>query len=201
MQFTGPSEYCPRAGYRPIGCRFLPGLGPHQADLRGRPPVRESRREGWSSTRILSWTWLCSRVLPGRNRQRSQTDWPLLVWLTLLGFPAPSAYRGLGKRLDRACLTRLCSVFRLLPPPDALLLPKPARLCFTPVTLLGFTLQRFPLRNGRVRLSASLSLLAFPTVGSLQSAVHRACPLSERARGWPSGIRARPESVRPVGGR
>jgi hypothetical protein len=124
---------------------------------------------------------------PGETA-RSTTVVPPLIWLTLLGFGSPSAHGGHGKRLDRACLTRLCSVFRLLPPPDALLLPKPARLSFTPVALVGFSLQRFPLRNGRGRLSASLSLLAFPTVGSLESAVRRGPPLREKRVGGLQGF-------------
>jgi len=48
---------------------------------------------------------------------------------------------------------RLCSAFGFSQPLDALLLPKPVRLCFTPVTLMGFALQRLPLLTSRLRLS------------------------------------------------
>jgi hypothetical protein len=69
---------------------------------------------------------------------------PPLARLALLGFVIPTAHEVTGSDLHRACLTRLCCVFGLLPPRDALFLPEPVRLCFAPITLLGFPLQRIP---------------------------------------------------------
>jgi len=112
---------------------------------------------------------------------------PPVAWLPLLEFRSPSAYAGNGKRLDRGCLPRLCSVFRLSQPLDALLLPNPSRLCFTPETLLGFLLQRFPLRTGRARLSAPLSLVAF--LARSLAGSHGTFPPSRVVPcRWPSGI-------------
>jgi hypothetical protein len=59
-----------------------------------------------------------------------------------VGFAAPTAYKKTGSDQHRAYLTRLCNAFGLSQPLDALLLPNPFRLCFTPVTLMGFALQR-----------------------------------------------------------
>jgi hypothetical protein len=50
----------------------------------------------------------------------------------------PLTLQATGSDQHRACLTRLCSAYRLSQPLDALLLPKPFRLCFAPVTPLGF---------------------------------------------------------------
>jgi hypothetical protein len=55
----------------------------------------------------------------------------------------PSTHEATGSDPHRVCLTRLCCAFRLSQPPDASFLPRPARLCFTPVAPLGFSLQRF----------------------------------------------------------
>jgi hypothetical protein len=63
---------------------------------------------------------------------------PPLTGPTLMGFGAPSAYEARGSDLHRDCLTRLCCASRLSQPPDAFFLPGPSRLCFTPLTLLGF---------------------------------------------------------------
>jgi hypothetical protein len=81
-------------------------------------------------TSILSWTSLCSRVLPEPDG--------LLARLPLLGFLSPSAHRAMGSDLHRVCLTRLRGVFELSRPLDASFLPKPCRFCFTPTALLGF---------------------------------------------------------------
>jgi hypothetical protein len=76
---------------------------------------------------------------------QSLTRWePPLARLALLGFSIPTAYEVAGSDLHRACLTRLCCVFGLSQPLDALFLPEPFRLCFAPITLLGFPLQRIP---------------------------------------------------------
>jgi hypothetical protein len=56
-------------------------------------------------------------------------------------FPHPSTPEETGSDQRRVCLTRLSCAFRLSQPPDASFLPRPFRLCFTPVTPLGFTLQ------------------------------------------------------------
>jgi hypothetical protein len=71
-----------------------------------------------------------------------------------VGFFAPTAYEDTGSDLHRAYLTRLCSAFGLSQPLDAFLLPNPFRLCFTPVTLLGFALQRLSPLASRPCLSA-----------------------------------------------
>jgi hypothetical protein len=78
-----------------------------------------------------------------------------------MGFDAPSAYEARGSDLHRDCLTRLRCASRLSQPPDAFFLPGPSRLCFAPLTLLGFTLQRFSLPIRRGCLSAPLPLLTF----------------------------------------
>jgi hypothetical protein len=65
-----------------------------------------------------------------------------------------------GSDQHRVCLTRLCCAFRLSQPRDALFLPQPFWLCFTPVTPSGFPLQRFSLPRSRCHLSALLPLLA-----------------------------------------
>lgn len=72
---------------------------------------------------------------------------------------SPSTHEASGSDLRRACLTRLCSAFRLFQPPDALLLPGPSRLCFTPVTPMGFALQRFSPLACRRDLPVRLPLL------------------------------------------
>jgi hypothetical protein len=78
---------------------------------------------------------------------------PPLARPPLLGFVAPTAFEVTGSDLHRAFHTRLRSAFGLSQPLDALLLPIPFRLCFTPVTLMGFALQRLPLPTSRPRLS------------------------------------------------
>lgn len=78
-----------------------------------------------------------------------------------LGVSSPTAHEASGSDLYQAYLTWLRSVFRHSQPLDALLLPKPFRFYFTPVTLLGFALQRFPLRTRRNHLSVFLPLLTF----------------------------------------
>lgn len=65
--------------------------------------------------------------------------------LTLLGFLAPTAHEVAGSDLRRACLARLCCVFRLPRPLDAFFPPSPCRSCFVPAALLGFALQRVSL--------------------------------------------------------
>lgn len=54
------------------------------------------------------------------------------------GVCLPTTLEEMGSDQHRAFLTRLCSACRLSQPLDALLLPKPSRLCFAPVTPLGF---------------------------------------------------------------
>jgi len=65
--------------------------------------------------------------------------------LTLLRFLAPTAHEVAGSDLRRACLTRLCCVFRLPRPLDAFFPPSPCRSCFVPAALVGFALQRVSL--------------------------------------------------------
>jgi hypothetical protein len=68
----------------------------------------------------------------------------------LPGFPVP------GSR----CASRVSH------PLDASFLPKPLRLCFTPVTLLGFTLRRIPLPRLGLGLSAGPARLALAHCGA-----------------------------------
>jgi hypothetical protein len=107
-----------------------------------------------------------------------------------VGFVAPTACEDTGSDLHRAYLTRLCSAYGLSQPLDALLLPNPARLCFTPVTLMGFALQRLSPLASRPCLSTPS---APPDVG-----------VSEAFAAWraalpPEGSRAAPEprTLRP----
>ena len=50
-----------------------------------------------------------------------------------------------GATYHRACLARLCCVFRLPRPLDAFFPPSPCRSCFVPAALVGFALQRVSL--------------------------------------------------------
>jgi len=119
-----------------------------RTSLRGvpdRPTARRAKHRvvlSWTSAPLQSMTCTdCCRAAP------------------LLRFDPPSTLEASGSDLHRVCLTRLCSVSRLLQPPDALLLPGPSRLCFAPVTPMGFTLQRFSPLACRQDLSARLPLL------------------------------------------
>ena len=69
---------------------------------------------------------------------------PPVAWLPLLGFPAPSAFLGIGKRLRRVCLARLCSAFRLLRPLDALLLPNRSGFVSRRIRSWGSPFRGFP---------------------------------------------------------
>ena len=71
------------------------------------------------------------------------------------GVSSPSAHEVAGSDQHRACLARLCCVFRLSQPLDASFPPKPCWSCFIPAALLGFALQRVSLPNRRRRLSTS----------------------------------------------
>jgi hypothetical protein len=55
----------------------------------------------------------------------------------------PSTHEATGSDQRRVCLTRLRYAFRLSQPLGVSFLPRPVRLCFTPVASLGFSLQRF----------------------------------------------------------
>jgi len=127
------------------------------AGLRGFPRVHRSLQDSSPDANPLVGLVLLqsmTRTEPLRSR-------PASAPLPLLGFLAPSAHEATGSDSCRACLTRLRSAFRLPRPLDALLLPKPFRLSFTPVALVGFTLQRFPLRTRRAPSRETLPLLAF----------------------------------------
>jgi hypothetical protein len=127
------------------------------AGLRGLPRVRRSLQDSSPDANPLVGLVLLqsmTRTEPLRSR-------PASAPLPLLGFLAPSAHEATGSDSRRACLTRLRSAFRLPRPLDALLLPKPVRLFFTPVALVGFTLQRFPLRTRRAPSREALPLVAF----------------------------------------
>jgi hypothetical protein len=92
---------------------------------------------------------------------RTSSMKPLLAEPPLMGFPAPSAFEAGGSDQHRACLTRLCCAFGLSQTLDALFLPRPSRLCFTPRTLMGFLSPEVfpPLRPEH--LSMVLPLLTF----------------------------------------
>ena len=94
---------------------------------------------------VLSWTWTpLQSVTHGVPSVRAVArNGPALTDRPLLRFVGPTTLEATGSDLHQACLARLCSAFRFSQPPGALLLPKPFRLCFTPVTSLGFSLQRF----------------------------------------------------------
>lgn len=76
-----------------------------------------------------------------------------------MGSVAPTAHEVTGSDQHRAFHARLRNAFGFSQPLDVLLLPKPLRLCFTPVTLMGFALQRLPLLTSRHRLSTPPSPL------------------------------------------
>jgi hypothetical protein len=90
--------------------------------------------------------------------------------LTLLGFFAPTAHEVAGSDLHRACLTRLCCVFRLPRPPDAFFPPSPCRSCFVPAALVGFALQRVSLPIAGIPLGTPC-----PSWRSLSTIVRRCC--------------------------
>jgi hypothetical protein len=66
-------------------------------------------------------------------------DEPLPKQLPLMRFSSPTTPKETGSDLHRVCLARLRCAFRFSQPLDALFLPRPFRLCFAPVTSLGFT--------------------------------------------------------------
>jgi hypothetical protein len=59
------------------------------------------------------------------------------------GVCRPSDVLVAGSDLHRTCLVRLCCAFRFSQPPDALIPPAPFRLCFMPVTSMGFCFWTF----------------------------------------------------------
>jgi hypothetical protein len=92
---------------------------------------------------------------------RTSTMEPLLAEPPLMGFLAPTAHEAGGSDLHRACLTRLCCASGLSRALDALFLPLPSRLCFTPLALMGFlSPEVFPPPRPE-RLSALLPLMMF----------------------------------------
>lgn len=100
---------------------------------------------------ILSWTFAPLQSLTHGRPPREAAS--------LMRFLSPLTLEASGSDQHQACLTRLCSAYRLSQPPGALLLPTPSRLCFTSVAPLGFFLQRFSLPCGRSSLSVDLPLL------------------------------------------
>jgi len=112
-----------------------------------------------------------AKILPGSSLGLRSTPGflepdRLLRGLLSWGLVAPTAHRVTGSDQHRDYLSRLCSAYGFSQPLDALLLPKPLRLCFTPVALMGFALQRLPLPTSRQRLSTRLALLAFWSASS-----------------------------------
>jgi hypothetical protein len=108
-----------------------------------------------------------AKILPGSSHGLRSTPGysrtgPPLARPPLMGSLRPySVQKVTGSDQHRAYHTRLCSACGFSQPLDALLLPKPLRLCFTPVTLMGFALQRLSLPTSRRRLSTRLALLTF----------------------------------------
>jgi hypothetical protein len=76
------------------------------------------------------------------------------------GVWCPTALSEAGSDIRRACLPRLCGVFRFSRPLDASFRLQPLRPCFMPVAPLGFRFQRVSLPGSGRRLSASPSLRA-----------------------------------------
>jgi len=76
-----------------------------------------------------------------------------------LGF-VPYDVSNTGSDLHRAFLTRLCCVFRLSQPLDALIPPAPLRLCFMSYPSMGFGSQRFPPPSRRHDFRRALPLLS-----------------------------------------
>lgn len=103
---------------------------------------------------------------------------PPLARLPLMGSLAPTAHKVTDSDLRRAYLTRLCNVSTLSQRLDALLRPIPSRFCFTPVTLMGFALQRLPLLTSRKRLSTPLPLLTLWSATVLTPAI----PVTRRSQ-------------------
>jgi hypothetical protein len=79
-----------------------------------------------------------------------------------LGF-IPYDVSDAGSDRHRAYLTRLCCVFRLSQPLDALIPPASPRLCFMPYPSLGFCSQRFPPSSCRHGFRRALPLLSLAT--------------------------------------
>lgn len=108
------------------------------------------------------------------------------------GVSSPTAFQESGSDRHRGCLSRLCCVFRLPRPLDALFRPKPRQSCFIPATLMGLALQRF-VPSGRWKcLSAFLPLLASLSTAA-RSDRPSPLPLRVTARCWPA-----PKSVRAI---
>jgi hypothetical protein len=61
----------------------------------------------------------------------------------LIGSDGPSTHEASESDLHRVCLARLRDAYRFSQPRGVSFLPKPFRFCFTPVTPMGFSLQRF----------------------------------------------------------
>jgi hypothetical protein len=61
----------------------------------------------------------------------------------LIGFGGPSTHEASESDPHRVCLARLCYAYRFSQPLDVSFRPTPVRFYFTPVTPLGFSLQRF----------------------------------------------------------
>jgi hypothetical protein len=124
--------------------------------LRRKRPTGSSRvSQAGRNAKILPGSSHGLRSTPGydSNRTASREASPLM------GSIAPTAHKVTGSDQHREYQTRLCSAFGFSQPLDALLLPKPLRPCFMPVTLMGFALQRLPLLTSRQRLSTPPSPL------------------------------------------
>jgi hypothetical protein len=148
MRFTCSSEYS-----RTTGRSLLVGITLHDLGL--------ADRSSRCSRLLLDWVLdTPSHPLVNFAPLQSLTHGePSREATPLMRFGSPLTLAASGSDQHRACLTRLCSAFRLSQPLDALLLPLPFRLCFTPVAPMGFSLQRFSLPCCRSNLSADLPLL------------------------------------------
>jgi hypothetical protein len=93
-------------------------------------------------------------VTPFRARRKR----PFAIRLTLLRFCFPTALLPGAPLRELGFHTELGSVFRFSRPLDGLRCPRASRPCFVPLTLLGFSLQRFPLSESRTPLGAVASM-------------------------------------------
>jgi len=135
-RFSAQSRHSPHPGRHPsLGSRRALGARPRASVVR---PAR-----------------CCWRVERSpRLRAVRGVRWPFHgVW-------CPTALAEAGSDLCRACLPRLCGVFRFSRPLDASFRLQPFQPCFMPVTPLGFRFQRVSLPGSGRRLSTSPSLRA-----------------------------------------
>jgi hypothetical protein len=126
-----------------------------------------TRRLSCRSPRVQSMTSVrCVPISIGRSHGCWTSDHPSL------GLGCPSTFKVMDSDLHRVCLTRLCCVFRLSQPLDALFRPSPLRPCFMPLTPLGFrSPEAFPPAVARLASRPLVPFMAF-THGPLSLSRH-----------------------------